>query len=60
MPSREQRPQHSILSSRSAYEGQLTGDQGKRPNIRTIPLSKFEKLGTIEQVVVRLSHFKPS
>lgn len=30
------------------------GVKTERPNIRTIPLSKFERLGSIEQVVTRL------
>jgi hypothetical protein len=35
-------------------KGNAQGIKAKRPNIRTIPLSKFEKLGTIEQIVSQL------
>ena len=35
-------------------KGNAQGVKAERPNIRTVPLSKFERLGTIEQVVTKL------
>ena len=35
-------------------EGNAQGMKAERPNIRKVPLSKFERLKTVEQVVSRL------
>ena len=35
-------------------KGNAKGIKAERPNIRQVPLSKFERLGTVEQVVTKL------
>jgi hypothetical protein len=35
-------------------KGNALGVKAERPNIRTVPLSKFEKVGTVEEIVAKL------
>jgi hypothetical protein len=47
-------PDISALKVARHTKGNALGVKSERPNIRTIPLSKFEKLDTIDQIVTRL------
>jgi hypothetical protein len=47
-------PDLALMKTGKHTKGNAQGVKAERPNIRTVPLSKFERLGTVEQVIEKL------